>query len=613
MGLLRHTNNSVIREISYVFSEPFRLDYRSLALFRIMLGSIIIADLVMRCRDFQAFFTDSGIFPREIVVDNAASAVWSLYFINGTEYFAAFLILINFIFALFFILGYKTRISTVICWVLLMSLQNQGLLNMSAADALMRVLLFWGIFLPLGARFSIDSALEVRSPYPYANHLSITTFAMVMQVLYVYWVGAFLKSGDAWVSNYQAVYYALNIEHYTSLFGDWVLMNLPFTLEYLTRFVYLIELYGPLLIIAPVFWKIFRTPILILLILMHIGFVLLLNVGHFPFVSITSLIILLPTSVWDSIKSKVNPAKHRGITIYYDKGCEFCKKISYILRALLYLPKINIEPAQDHYEPNKLLEKYDSWVIEDENGRHYIEWHALCWLFSKSPIFFWLNKPMRLIGKFNLGNKIYHYIGNRRSKFGRYTQIYLPWRETNSVESRTMRLFVLLCMIITLQINLSYITILRYPVEPVNSFVLALGLGQKWSMFASYPMTKTKWPIIEAVDKKGDVIDLYNFEFNRQSTYDKPEDSLNYYKNYRWRKYFEFLLSDDVYKYSYRSAFVVYLCRKWDLQHSSNPDEKLSYVMLKEGFEKTLLDRTKEITEIKEIGEYDCDGKYIEK
>ena len=48
--------------------RAFSIDYRTLALFRVILGVIIVVDLAMRSRDFTAFFTDAGAVTRKQAV-----------------------------------------------------------------------------------------------------------------------------------------------------------------------------------------------------------------------------------------------------------------------------------------------------------------------------------------------------------------------------------------------------------------------------------------------------------------------------------------------------------------------------------------------------------------
>ena len=234
--------------------KAFSIDYRTLALFRVLMAVLILVDLAIRCEDFIAFFTDDGILQRSQILGYYGESTWSIYFLNGSPWFAGMLVLIAILAACAMMIGYRTRLAVIISWVLLVSMHFRNPLLSSGADDLMRVLLFWAMFLPLGARYSVDAALDRGQSYQGQNHFSAATVAILMQALYVYWAGALLKTGSEWTQDYTAVQYALSAEHYATWLGHWVVNALPEYLSLLTRFVYLIELYGPVLMVAPFFF-----------------------------------------------------------------------------------------------------------------------------------------------------------------------------------------------------------------------------------------------------------------------------------------------------------------------------------------------------------------------
>ena len=67
----------------YVF-EVFSLDLRSLALFRICLGLILIADLIVRAEHLEDYYTDLGVLPRSFLIDNYLHPCqWSFHLLSG--------------------------------------------------------------------------------------------------------------------------------------------------------------------------------------------------------------------------------------------------------------------------------------------------------------------------------------------------------------------------------------------------------------------------------------------------------------------------------------------------------------------------------------------------
>ena len=63
-------------------------------------------------------------------------------------------------------IGYRARLATIACWFLVMSIHNRNPMILSAGDILLRLLLFWAMFLPLGARYSVDAALDKNPSVP---------------------------------------------------------------------------------------------------------------------------------------------------------------------------------------------------------------------------------------------------------------------------------------------------------------------------------------------------------------------------------------------------------------------------------------------------------------
>nr|WP_285817580.1 HTTM domain-containing protein [Echinimonas agarilytica] len=506
--------------------------------------------------------------------------------------------------ALALLVGYKTRLATAVSWVLLMSVQIRNPILLSGADDLMRVLLFWAMFLPLGARFAIDSALEKNQPYPQQNHFSVATIAMLMQAMYVYWAGALLKTGKAWTEDYTAVYYALNAEHYTTYLGHWIGNVLEPILPMLTQFVFYIELYGPLFLITPFLLLWFRLPALVLLICMHIGFLLLLNVGHFPYVSITSLLLFTPSAVWAMVDSKWVAKRSSGVMVYYDEGCEFCKKTVYILRTMLLLPRIEVLPAQGDSTAAPLLDKHDSWVVKSADDTYRLEWDALTWLVGQSPLLFWMKWPMKGLQALNQsGDRCYHFIGNRRMVLGKFTQRALPWRHSSGKHNWGAQLVVLALAVMVLQINLSYVS----TVPQIDSSLIkvrnALGLWQKWNMFAPFPITQTRWPIVEGLTIGGNKVDLYRNELSAPPRA-KPDTLTHNHRSYRWRKYLGRLYLK---RYSrFRRPFVNYQCMRWNKTMGSDPHYLIRKVNLLTGILPTHLPPQKGKEKITNQGTYTC-------
>ena len=137
--------------------EILGIDYRSLALLRVALSIILIIDLCMRLTDLTAHYTDAGVLQRfDEVTAITRQFFVSFHLANGSEVFQIILFAINLIFAFLLLVGYRTRISTILLFIFTVSLHARNPLILNGGDDILRLFLFWSIFLPLGAVWSVD-------------------------------------------------------------------------------------------------------------------------------------------------------------------------------------------------------------------------------------------------------------------------------------------------------------------------------------------------------------------------------------------------------------------------------------------------------------------------
>jgi hypothetical protein len=172
---------------------------------------------------------------------------------------------------------------------------NDRVLN--AGDLVMRVMLFWSLFLPLGACWSLDS-LRRKTLTP-RTVVSIGSAAFVGQLCLMYWFTALLKTGPAWKDG-TAIYYALNMEMLLHPVGAW-LRQFPDLMKGLTWATFALEIGGPLLAILPFGRGWLRVPVIAAFIVFHIAIGLCLEVIMFTYACPIVWLALLPTVFWDRL------------------------------------------------------------------------------------------------------------------------------------------------------------------------------------------------------------------------------------------------------------------------------------------------------------------------
>lgn len=360
-------------DIKSKLEELFGIDLRSLALFRICLGLIILVDLFLRSINIKAFYTDAGPAPREIAMHFNNKWHLSLHYFSGKIELQILLFFIAAIFAIFLILGYKTKVTTIVSWILLISVHNRNLLTYDIGDYILRLLLFWSMFLPLGAHCSIDSALNFSNTKIPKRILSFGTSSLLLQVVFIFIFPALLKLKDNDWQNGTALYYVLHLIPYVTLLGK-ELLKIPMEyLKLLTHIVVKIEMYAPFLLFFPVFNGLIRSLSVVILFFMLTGFGLSLGIPMVTTITSIGLIPFIPSWFWDNLgkfdfKFKLLPDLGERLNSW-NKNLFPYKPINYCLSKagnicalllIIYLFFYNLGSINDKYKiPSKL-----TWIAD---------------------------------------------------------------------------------------------------------------------------------------------------------------------------------------------------------------------------------------------------------
>ena len=100
----------------------FSLDLRSIAVFRILLGSLLLLDLILRSADLRIFYTDEGILPRQTWLDLTHKWQWSIHAASGELWWQVVLFCLAALAAIALIAGYRSKLAALVSFVLLASL-----------------------------------------------------------------------------------------------------------------------------------------------------------------------------------------------------------------------------------------------------------------------------------------------------------------------------------------------------------------------------------------------------------------------------------------------------------------------------------------------------------
>ena len=287
---------NLLRPLANYAARVFALDVRPLALFRMALGGLLLVDLAVRASDFSAMYAADGFAPAEFVRAQIRDGQWSAYVWNGSSIYQASLQLLAGVAAAALLVGYRTRLATIASWLLLASLHVRLPIVVNAGDTLLRMLLFWSMFLPLGAAWSLD-ARRRPSPSP-SKIVSIATAALIIQLSLIYWGAGIAKWNDSWLHG-DALHSIFAYSLYSLPLGHW-LHDYPDATRWLTWSVVCLELLGPLLLFSPWATAWLRIVALAAFALFHVGIAATVTVGLFSYVAIAAWLALIPSSFYRS-------------------------------------------------------------------------------------------------------------------------------------------------------------------------------------------------------------------------------------------------------------------------------------------------------------------------
>jgi hypothetical protein len=283
-----------------LLENPFALDLRSLSLMRIGIGLVLLVDLAIRSGDLSAHYTEQGILPVSLLFQyHWLPDYFSIYLIGNSPFLVSLLFIGNAGCLLALTLGYRTSLFSILSWVFLVSLQNRNGLIQQGGDDLLRLLLFWGMFLPWGTYFSYDAKQRGKVVPSYT---SVAGAGYLFLLSSMYFFSALLKQGAEWNKEFSALYYAFSLDMIVLPIGK-RLYHYPSLLKYLTAITYYLELLGPFLLLSPIKRNICRSLFIGLFFAMHLGILLTLYVGLFPFISVVALLGVIPGSFWEKIHS----------------------------------------------------------------------------------------------------------------------------------------------------------------------------------------------------------------------------------------------------------------------------------------------------------------------
>ena len=153
-GPLRRLVNALDR--TWLQADP-----RALGLFRIAFGLLCTWDVLRRVEWIETFYSNTGVLSNHFTIysPHASHNFSLLYMCSSPGEVRVF-----FAFALFclfcFTIGWRTRLFHLLSMACIISIHTRNVLLENGGDVVMNLWWLWTLWLPLGARYSVDAMVR---------------------------------------------------------------------------------------------------------------------------------------------------------------------------------------------------------------------------------------------------------------------------------------------------------------------------------------------------------------------------------------------------------------------------------------------------------------------
>jgi predicted DCC family thiol-disulfide oxidoreductase YuxK len=411
-----------------VIDRYLRIDARSLGLFRVAMGLVLLVDLIRRWDWLRAFYSNEGVLPNHnhLFQLRDGGRVWSFLhsFSTVDENHTAFLAF--FFIYLFFLVGWKTRAFHVLSLVALVSLVGRNTLLGNVGDSTAIALLAFTAFLPLGARFSVDSLqrsmakakesttdeLNARDETTIEAPASLMPLAVVIMVGCIYLFAALQQNGDTWGDG-SALYYALHVDRWTDSPGVALRSASPALLAGWTKLLKVAEFAILPLLLLPVARRYVRAGAIGLMVIHGLTFAALFTFGLYGWSLLAAALLMIPRETWDAARTG-----SRAITVWYDDDCGVCLWAAKLLKRLDIWHNVSFEPNSnsEDYPKDVTTEMTDkSMVVVGPSNVAQTDVLALSEILRSLPLLWPVGWLIRLPGLSHLTRYFYYKVADNRT------------------------------------------------------------------------------------------------------------------------------------------------------------------------------------------------------
>lgn len=257
----------------------------------------------------------------------------------------------------FIIIGYKTRLFSLINYILsLILIGTIGSFEYHMFYAYMGIS-FLALFIPLSKSYSIDNLIEKL------NYSTLKKQHVVEEKVPEFYYYFILFAGIGLVY-FDSIFYKLTSNLWMGGLGTWYPASMPIAVNLDSSIVLNNEIFikylGYLTIVFELvfiflFWKkIFKIPFFILGLGLHIGILILFPIPYFAIGVTTMYLLILPATLPEKIKL---PKVKNPLLFFYDNECPLCLRTKIVIEHFDLFKAINFVSIQENFTKYPEIEK----------------------------------------------------------------------------------------------------------------------------------------------------------------------------------------------------------------------------------------------------------------
>lgn len=378
-----------------------------LTIFRILICFVIIKNMCFYLPMADDFFGPNAFFPYINYLEQMHFFnLKYLIFPFNIPYLSQLYLIIVIVLASMYMVAIGKRYVGFLLYISIIILKIRNGFILDGSDNVIQVTLLYLVISDNLEHFRyFDSKKEKRGNLTTQISL-IATYALMIQICFVYFFTSLAKhQGDLW-QNGTAVYYTMRVRDFMAT--DW---NIPLTRNhYFVVFSTYLTLFWETAFSFLIWFKKTKFYIIIGGIILHLGIWLFMRIDNFSWVMISTYFVFITNYEYNLIAgySRKLFIKNK-LTIYIDGWCPTCQKFgSFISKLdffnLLILKDIRLVDKEIDIDKEKAVK---IMVSKNSKGVIYYGYDSIFQIFIRLP-FSWILVPfMYLIKFFSIGNYLY--------------------------------------------------------------------------------------------------------------------------------------------------------------------------------------------------------------